>query len=214
MMYEMKRKIVFLIIAGILSATGCIAQTGLQKTPAERMKQDRTEKMPTGQAAAFMPGEILVRFNPSAKPEAIEDFCAKSGLSILHRFNSPGLYLLSIQDQKKVPEKIKEVETHPLVAYAEPNYIFSLDNSKKEPTHVPGEALVRFEAKTERSRVELILKELDLQIIEAFALPNLYRVKATAPSTSTEEIVNRLTACPEVLYAEPNFVFTLEPSTR
>jgi len=113
-----------------------------------------------------------------------------------------------------VPEKIREVETHPLVAYAEPNYIFSLDNSKKEPTHIPGEALVRFEAKIERARVELILKELDLQIMEAFALPNLYRVKGIDSSTSTEDIVNRLGACPEVLYAEPNFVFTLEPSTR
>ncbi len=208
----MKFCLLFGALTIMFMGAACTARTGPSSVPMEKGAQDRPVKMPGGKDTAFKPGEILVRFKAAIPEKARQRFCAKTHLSLLHRFRSPGLYLFSIEDEKGVPEKIEEVKKHPLVAYVEPNYLFTLNPPEEKPSYPAGEALVRFSPKTERSRVEAIFRALGLELVETFPLPNLFRVKATDPSKSVDKMIQQLISFPEVLYAEPNYRFSLDPS--
>ncbi len=207
----------FALLATVLSlfaAAACTVQSGAKKTSGKALEPIHPAGSPSGPQADFRPGEILVRFKASIPPETLEGFCTDMHLSVLHRFTSPSLFLFSIKDGKTVPEKIQEAQTHPLVAYAEPNYLFSLDPPRQKPAYKPGEVLVRFAPKTEKTRLEAVLEELGMEIVEAFPLPNLFRVKAKDPTVSVEAMVKHLNALPEVLYAEYNFIYTLESQEK
>jgi len=154
-----------------------------------------------------------VRFKSPPDPKTIGDFCDQTGLSVLHAFRSPGLFLFSITDGKGVQEKITEIQPHPLVVYAEPNFIFNLNPPETAPAHVPGEVLVRFAPDTENARIRAIFEELDLEMAEALPLPGLYRVKTSDPPIPVKNIVMRLNAFPEVMYAEPNYIMSI-PSAQ
>jgi len=211
----MKRGVFLLMLVGtwVLILGACTARNAPAEPPAQAPQQDSPEKIPRESPGAFKEGEILVRFKTPLLPETIENFCIQNGLFVLHAFRSPGLFLFSITDGKGVQEKITEIQPHPLVVYAEPNFIFNLNPPEAAPAHVPGEVLVRFAPDTENARIHAILEELDLEMAEALPLPGLYRVKTSDPSIPMKGIVMRLNAFPEVMYAEPNYIMSI-PSAQ
>jgi len=214
MILKMKAVIFSLWIAGMLTAVSCTSRTGMHPPSGEKGKNGTPTRMLSETENPFKPGEVLIRFKEPLGKEALKAFLTQMNVSILYGLNAPGLYLLAIQDGVGVMDKIREMETDPRVAYAEPNYTFHLNASQEKHTYPPGEALVRFRPHTERARVDAILKALGLEMVEAFSLPQLFRVKAADPATDVETILQGLMACPEVLYAEPNYRFTLEPSKQ
>lgn len=212
----MKPKFALLMLVGtawVLLFGACTVRNAPAEPPAQPPGRETPEKIPGGPPESFKEGELLVRFKAPPDPKTIEDFCDQTGLFLLHTFQSPGLFLFSITDGNGVREKITEIEPHPLVAYAEPNFIFNLNPPETAPVHVPGEVLVRFAPDTENARIRAILEELDLEMAEALPLPGLYRVKTADPSMPIQDIMKRLNAFSEVMYAEPNYIVSV-PSAQ
>jgi hypothetical protein len=70
-----------------------------------------------------------------------------------------------------------------------------------------GEVLVRFKSHVTSERVGQIIGNLDLEIIRAFSVPNLYLLKI--PDTSTvPDAMEHLRQYEDVKYAEPNYLRT------
>ncbi|MBI1953259.1 MAG: S8 family serine peptidase [Candidatus Omnitrophica bacterium] len=73
--------------------------------------------------AEYQPGEVLVQVEPQTPPEEVERIAASVGAR-LNRPIVPGeLYLLSFDEDLPVFEIIEQLEIHPAVQYAEPNYL-------------------------------------------------------------------------------------------
>jgi subtilisin family serine protease len=76
--------------------------------------------------AEYQPGEVLVQVERETPLEEVERIAASAGTR-LNRPIVPGeLYLLSFDEDIPITEIIEQLEIHPAVQYAEPNYLAEL----------------------------------------------------------------------------------------
>jgi subtilisin family serine protease len=81
---------------------------------------DRSNQSP--RKATYAPGELLVKYRPSARRAALEDSQRQRGISTLRTFRSIGVRHLKLPDGMTVREAMEIYLHDPDVAYAEPNY--------------------------------------------------------------------------------------------
>jgi hypothetical protein len=77
----------------------------------------------------------------------------------------------------------------------------------QKPRSKAGEVLVKFKNHVTLETVEQIISDLDLEIIRAFSVPNLYLLKIPDNST-VPDVIERLGQYEDVKYAEPNYFRT------
>ena len=77
--------------------------------------------------AAYVPGEILVKFKPDTPKAAIEEIGAKLQLETIETVTPPNLKLMKIVGGVPVEDMVKLLQAEEMVEYAEPNYIRTLD---------------------------------------------------------------------------------------
>ncbi|MBW3021333.1 S8 family serine peptidase [Candidatus Woesearchaeota archaeon] len=75
----------------------------------------------------YVPGEILVKFKGNAFPEATVAFRNEFRLEMIKRFNRIRVEHLRIPADLSLKEIIEKLRAHPMVEYAEPNYLRYLD---------------------------------------------------------------------------------------
>ena len=71
--------------------------------------------------AQYVPGELLVKYRPSARKAALEDSQRQRGVSTLRTFESIRVRHLKLPDGMTVEEALEIYRDDPDVAYAEPN---------------------------------------------------------------------------------------------
>lgn len=81
---------------------------------------------PEGVAPA-VPGEVLLRFRPSADRSDQAVIRRTSGVRLKRRLSLPRLELVETTADRTVAEVVAGLEARPEVAYAEPNFLFHVD---------------------------------------------------------------------------------------
>jgi subtilisin family serine protease len=104
--------IVFVLALLILALPVALAQ-GPGVSPA---------KSATAPAAQFVPGELLVKFQPGTAPVAREGLLAEQGLAEKGQLAALDVHLLAVPAGQELT-LAKVLAANPLVAYAEPNYL-------------------------------------------------------------------------------------------
>lgn len=77
-----------------------------------------------------------------------------------------------------------------------------------EKSYRKGEVIVRFEKNVDKDRIESMLKQMGLEIVHTYTIPDLYLLTITSQKT-VEETLEILHDHPEVMYAEPNYTIQL-----
>ncbi|MEW5909797.1 MAG: hypothetical protein AB1659_08360 [Thermodesulfobacteriota bacterium] len=158
-------------------------------------------------------GEILLRFKENISDEKIRDIFHRYHLSMIHRFGTSNLFLLKIEDQEGIKKKIALLRILEDVEYAEPDYRIKIESGKNKKGDRAGEILVRFQEVLKREEIEFLLKNLNLELISSFSIPNLYLLKIPQNQTP-DEMIKILRSYPQVVYAEPNYSYSLQPKPQ
>ena len=84
----------------------------------------------------YVPGEVIVRYNDdlidtktSFGLQSVQTFASSVAIEEKKRIGDGKMSVFEIKDGKSVERKIEELEKDPRVKYAEPNYIYSLQNT-------------------------------------------------------------------------------------
>ncbi len=87
----------------------------------------------------FVPGELLIRFNPRVGERAKADARSRAGAVKERGLKVPGdLELASVSRGRSVAEAVRALETHPAVAFAEPNWIYTQQAESNDPYYTGG----------------------------------------------------------------------------
>ncbi len=96
-----------------------------------------TVESPVKQAdVEYVPGELLVKYEPSVRNTAAETYRTKWGISTLRSFYTIGVQHVKLPKSMTVSQALKLFQSDPSVAYAEPNFYYHLDtvpNDKEFP---------------------------------------------------------------------------------
>ncbi len=127
------------VVAGAVVAAGALPLSVASATevdrPAHAATKDRDAKLAdvrTAPAEAeFVPGEVLVRFAPSATAARRSSARAAAGVRLERRLPVPGLELVTVEGGVKAAAAA--LERRQDVLYAEPNYIYRADTTPNDP---------------------------------------------------------------------------------
>jgi hypothetical protein len=78
---------------------------------------------PQAQNPQYVADEVLVKFTPDTRSDAINRIQAQLRLETVRKFRSPNLFLMKITDGTAVEAIIQKLKTYSAVEYAEPNYV-------------------------------------------------------------------------------------------
>ncbi len=108
----------FLLIALLVLASGSalMVETG----PHSAVAASSTDR-PLDEAE-FVPGEVLVKFKRGASPPAVQSILSAREATVLSEIEALGVKRLAVAEGQEW-EVIEALRQHPLVEYAEPNYI-------------------------------------------------------------------------------------------
>ena len=76
---------------------------------------------PSGQK--YVPGEIIVKFKPGTKAQAIEEINKKNGTKVIKASKFAGFKLLKVPQGKTAEDMVKKYKSDVRVEYSEPNFI-------------------------------------------------------------------------------------------
>jgi thermitase len=79
---------------------------------------------PSAPAGGFVPGEVLVRYQPGTTPAERAEVRGQLDAKVERRLPIARLELLDIEDGSSVGEAVSALEDRPEVAYAEPNFVY------------------------------------------------------------------------------------------
>jgi len=82
-----------------------------------------------------VPDELLVKFTPGSSDQSMATVEAQLGLEPLRVFRLTGIRHVRIRSGLSVPEALARLTQHPVVAYAEPNYIRRLGLTPNDPQY-------------------------------------------------------------------------------
>jgi subtilisin family serine protease/P pilus assembly chaperone PapD len=82
----------------------------------------------------FVPGEVLLRFNPSVSAAAVDSARLQLGAVGLRSFRS-GAQHWRLKPDMNVGEAIEDLSRNPDVAYVEPNYVLTMDATPSDPRY-------------------------------------------------------------------------------
>src|SRR5258708_16948182 len=75
-------------------------------------------------ASQYVPGEVLVKFKPSAMPQVRAASVAALGHTVLAQLEQPGWTHVKLAAEQSVTEALVAYQNDPNVEYAQPNYIY------------------------------------------------------------------------------------------
>jgi subtilisin family serine protease len=96
--------------------------TCLLATPVWASELSWDNKSRIAQGAAYVPGELLVKYKPSVRAAASEHYQTRWGISTLRSFRSIGVQHVKLPEGMTVDEALEIYRDDPDVEYAEPNY--------------------------------------------------------------------------------------------
>ena len=79
--------------------------------------------------------------------------------------------------------------------------------------YAEGELLVKFKEGVSEAQIQKVLRQTGTKVTK-FLLPLKIHVLKIAPGAAAEDMVKKFQALPEVEYAEPNYMVTIQPSIR
>lgn len=71
---------------------------------------------------ALHAGQILVQFHADVSQARAKTVLHKLGAKVLHRFATPGMYLIALPQDMSIEEGMRQIQRQPEVQWAEPNY--------------------------------------------------------------------------------------------
>src|SRR3712207_4829362 len=118
------------LLAGLLLLALLAAQAGAATTDYSLTLAPDEAETP---APAFVPGEVIVRFDPASSTAERAQARADAGTARPESLGLPGLQLVQIRDGESVGETVSELESEDAVAYAEPNLTYSIAGLPNDP---------------------------------------------------------------------------------
>src|SRR5215211_5188316 len=106
--------------------------------------RDPVTLTPKGSNRAYVPGEVVVRFRPSADPLSRKETLSAESATTVKRLVVPGLQLVHVDGA--VQDAVASFRSNPAVAYAEPNYLYHADAVPNDPRYPHLWALARISA--------------------------------------------------------------------
>jgi thermitase len=97
-----------------------------------------------GSNRAYLPGEVVVRFRPSADPLSRKEALSAESATTVKRLVLPGLQLVHVD--RPVQDAVASFRSNPAVAYAEPNYLYHADAVPNDPRYPQLWGLARISA--------------------------------------------------------------------
>jgi thermitase len=124
--------VALLAVAAAVSAGGAVAA------------RDPVTLAPKGSNRAYVPGEVVVRFRPSADPLSRKEALSAESATTVKRLVVPGLQLVHVDGA--VQDAVASFRSSPAVSYAEPNYLYHADAVPNDPRYPQLWALARISA--------------------------------------------------------------------
>lgn len=112
-------------LALAVCATSALSREAQVQPDARGLNRGSPALAPDGTAPprpAFVPGELLVRFEPGVRAAAAAGVRAEEGLTVAEELPMPGLQLVELPPDVTVQEAAARLERAPAVRYAEPNF--------------------------------------------------------------------------------------------
>lgn len=81
---------------------------------------------PDGRGPAFVADEILIGFRPGTRIDEFERLVREIGGSVIECVKSVGVYRIRLPEGANVLDLVAQLNRHPLVAQAEPNYVMDI----------------------------------------------------------------------------------------
>ncbi len=87
----------------------------------------------------FVPGEVLIQFNTGVSEDAKAAARSRAGAAKRRELKSPGVVeLATVPPGRSVADAVRALETHPAVAFAEPNWIYTQQAESNDPYYTGG----------------------------------------------------------------------------
>jgi len=97
-----------------------------------------------GSQRAYVPGQVVVRFRPTADPLSRKEALSSESAATVKRLVLPGLRLVHVKGS--VEDAVAALRSNPAVAYAEPNYLYRADAAPNDPRYAQLWGLARIKA--------------------------------------------------------------------
>ncbi|MDX1389810.1 MAG: hypothetical protein R3344_11510, partial [Acidobacteriota bacterium] len=111
------KRVATILVFGALGASGLLAD-------------DAEPLLPPGEP--YVPGEVLIKFREDADRRQVDHLRSGLGARRLRGFRGGGEHLV-LGAGRTTESAIRQLRRHPLVVYAEPNYIVTADVLPDDP---------------------------------------------------------------------------------
>ena len=110
-------------LAFVFGLTGSQAETDQpSKTPRSPLWVSDSAIVPIRPTLDYVPGEVLVKFNPLKSPFTMENAATQIGANEIRTFANIGVHQMTIPDGMTVEQAVRYYQNNPDVEFAEPNY--------------------------------------------------------------------------------------------
>ena len=110
-------------LAFVFGLAGSQAETEQpSKTPRSPLWVSDSANVPIRPTLDYVPGEVLVKFNPLMSPFAMENAATQIGANEIRTFANIGVHQMTIPDGMTVEQAVRYYQNNPDVEFAEPNY--------------------------------------------------------------------------------------------
>lgn len=178
----------------------------------------------------YLKDRVNVKFKVRPSERQITQIEKKFKLEKISEIKEIQVVSFRIKDKTPVSEMIRRLEAYPTVEYAEPEFIYRMDQkatvkkvSQEEQTttepvasqepfyritsveYVPGEILVKYKEAEKAEAVTALAEKLGTQVVETIPRLNLQRCRIVTEMTM-DSVLAAYRADPNVEYAEPNYI--------
>jgi len=165
-------------------------------------------------------GKVLIKFNEDVSLEKINSLTKELGLVKVKTFDEINVQVFSISSEYSVEEIIKLCSNSAIVKYAEPSAEYKAFSSKNSPEasnaepviaaqaqlaeHKPGEVIIKFK-NIANEEVVRTLSNVGITVLKQYDALRVYH--CDIGSKSVIEAIEECRKDPNVVYAEPNYIY-------
>jgi len=195
-------------------------------------------------AFANSENEVLIKFTRDASVSRQDSLITALGLEHVKTNKAINVHRFKVKPGYSVSEIVQLCSSVSIVEYAEPSQVVRAFASETEPAvpaipaipavpaipatpakpaptqaaklaeFVPGQVIVKYKRKSERSQVSSLLQNASIHEVRSFDDINVLLCRIEDASKSVHEAVEECNAQPAIEYAEPNYIYrsSVEPN--
>jgi subtilisin family serine protease len=134
------------LVVGLAFLIGLVSDTTFAEGPDDlplrtpRAEEGYRSRSSAGSAASFVPGELLLMFNPETEQSQIDSVIAQYGATVLSVIPGLNVYHMKVAEEA-VEAALESYQASPYVQAAQPNFIRSLNLVPNDRLYANGQAV-------------------------------------------------------------------------